>query len=141
MLLTLKMLSRAGLTTAIILWGIGTWAPTNGTAKISASRSLVLATDDDHMTLAVVPPSPYRESGGVTSVIEQGLIVRPRPHDTTLETDVVTVWNIAWAGNGHFVGFSIDHWLVCLAFLIATVGTSVRWRKRPVEMEQESADE
>lgn len=35
----------------------------------------------------------------------------------------------------------ISHWLLCLTFLIATIVTSVRWRKPAAEQEQELADE
>ena len=43
---------------------------------------------------------------------------------------VGAVWPV---GLQHWSSVSVDHWLLCLTFLITTVATSARWQRKPKE--------
>lgn len=57
-------------------------------------------------------------------------------------TDLLRIPGLSVGSDGtQIVRMEVDHWFLCLTFLIATIATSVRWRKKPADSEQEQADE
>jgi len=113
---SLRMMARAGLSVAVLLWTAGHWgeaaqAPINldGTlganefrAQISAAHLRVW-----YLHFNAVPPSltgPYFRAKSLPGV------------------------SLYWKGS-YYVAINLSHWLLCLTFLIATVATHWRWKK------------
>lgn len=148
-LFTLRMMIRVGLSLALIAWSVGHWIPQSFSwdvrdfhmeTNLSRSAIEIHAYHGgpwlvQHVEFETYPPqlsSRQFLSGG--TVYETVYI-------PTQEPLVQSVFLAVWIHKiGHF-GIQVDYWLLCLTLLIATVATTVRWRKQPVETRRERLDE
>ena len=117
-LFTMRMVARAGLATAVILWVVGQWTPRNGSI-ISSVFSVVVETNETQVGLIC-----YEGSGA----IYHGML-GAFPGDGRPEEETITVGLVTFSRGTDRISIGIDHWLLCLTFLIATVATSVRWKR------------
>lgn len=136
-LLTLRILARVGLSVTVIVWVAGQWGYTEVAIRPGSHR-LLISTDVHFIQLVWLPNSLAKAwyDGWRTDIFLPAYESRA----SLLDSDVPPVWLMRLRGGRPTV-FHIDHWLLCLTFLIATIATSVRWWKPAAEENQEPVDE
>lgn len=121
-LFTLRVLARVGLSVAAILWVTGQQEQPSVAFDIGTRRTSV------HTYASMLCVSNCR--------VKRPLLCLYDPEPPILDLPGLLVQT----EPGDKVDIDIDHWFLCLTFLIATVATSVRWRKPAgSELEEQNA--
>lgn len=121
-LLALRMMARAGLFAAVSLWLFGQWTIVQFSMR-PGWHAFYLYSGKAELVIDLTAPYLRR--------------VVPLYIDGRL--DVCPGFSLFGSSSG--LVLQLDHWFLCLTFLIATVLTSVRWRMPTAEQEQELANE
>ncbi len=130
----LKMLARGGLSAALTLWVVGQQGDTR--VGIPPTSRLVISTDIQFAQLLWLPNSLAEEwyDEWRAFILMQAYGARGCWIDWTLPP----VWLMRRGGERPTI-FLIDHWFLCVTFLIATVGTHCGWKRKAVEQARANA--
>ncbi len=114
-LFTLRMLTRIGLIVSACLW-----LTCHGKAT-----DVIFDMTTSYVEIDVTPTFVY-----AIWCPPDHVYGNPPPFGPAITPQVQLPGLIAWDHPGRERGLQIDHWFVCLTFLLATILTSVRWRRR-----------
>lgn len=148
----MRMMVWMGLAAALILWVVGQQGYRRSIVQAGDLR-LAVSTDSSSVCLMLFPTDVAQEWFDLTRQITLMEIEHERVSNISIHSGAIWKFeepDAQFAGQaaGLEVGAAnrptfihAHHCLLCLTFLIATIATSVSWRNRPVESEQERADE
>lgn len=128
----LQFLARAGLLVAVCAW-VFSQSPSGRVRRIDlhlGPTTLTAGTSSSVVAFFVHPPD-------YTTYFQI-----PEPGDDTMEPQVRILGLRVWIEGIQFIFVAIEHWLLCLTFLIATIATSILWRKpAPESAEPEQTED
>lgn len=128
-LFTFRMMARAGLSAAVILWAVGQWSPRNGTI-ISSVFSVVVQTNETQFGLIC-----YEGSGAIYHGMPGAF-----PGDGRPEEETIAVGPVSFSRGTDRISIRIHHSLICLTFLIPTVVTSWLWKRADGQVREVAVD-
>ncbi len=119
-LFTVRMLARVGLATSLLLWLVPQCSHTLRIRRQISTLDVELWSTAGRIDVAWTDTTIVPREGGY---MPSRLIHLPG----------VEFREFKILGSGHLI---LDHWLICLTFLIAVIVTGVRWR-RPVAVQED----
>jgi len=127
----LRMMARAGLSMAAIVWVVGACKPINTRVSIGTER-VFAATNSVEFSVM------YDRRTAINYHWIPLTVLGP---STQMKPYIDLLWLKAWERGSrlsvNYVYVTVDHWLLCLTFLVATVATSWRWKK-PAPVQEDS---
>lgn len=162
-LFMLRMMARIGLGLATCTWIAGLWGPGDAGVKVGAtyhhvtvgSGSVIGNWYHDQVHLRTLPGEPVPMNGPSTVILtselntfstgsfqtisgQQLLLAMPAGSEDPF---IVVPGLKLWTHGLKCGAVQLNHWLLCLTFLIATVATSVSWKQPVPNADQESAND
>lgn len=141
-LFTLRMIARVGLVTSLPLW----WYAQSNTFLV------ITPTSPGYVAVSMLPrgiafchsrrPVTFGFGYGVLEYTEAA--AAEAAFESGYQQLAPDLPGLSFYTNGAAIPETTvvtHHWLLCLTFLCATIATSMRWKKKPVESGQEQADE
>lgn len=133
-LFTLRVTVRLALTLAVLLWVVGSFSEREAYLNLK-SVSIQVRTGDKTLAVEWWPPMLVTEPD--PGIFVTRTFLPAGQSDSTFLQDIVDVEPHldllgvkSWTDTLSWGTLRIDHWFLCLTFLIAAVATSVMWRQR-----------